>query len=307
MSTKKIPFKKPPLTPDKHVELLVSRGLIVPEGAKAEHYLRFIGYYRLSGYCLPFQVDNNKDGSHQFLEGITFEHILQLYIFDRKLRLLVMDAIERIEISFRACISDYMCTKHNDPHWYVKKEHFWNGFDHEKFMSDVDDKIKYDKSSKRNPAAFIIHFYEKYTSPKHPPSWMIFELISLGAVSRVYAGLNTSDQKSIARVFDTNYKVLKSWMHSLTYVRNLCAHHQRLWNRHFTIQPNTTNEYKKYLASNTNLYAQLCVIQILLKKIALDPKWSTKLSELLNGYSQWAPQEKMGFPQNWRKTQLWQR
>jgi len=90
-------YTKPPLSIEQQIELLKSRGLEIPDHEQAAHYLYHLNYYRLSGYMLPFQEGTE----HHFQAGTTFEHVLNLYLFDRKLRLLLMDAIERIEVSVR--------------------------------------------------------------------------------------------------------------------------------------------------------------------------------------------------------------
>lgn len=101
-------YYKPALTFDEQIDLLTTRGLTVPDRDKACHYPRYIGYYRLSGYFLTLRQRGNGVQQYTFFEGITFKDVRDIYIFDRELRLLVMDAIERIAVAFRACISNTM-------------------------------------------------------------------------------------------------------------------------------------------------------------------------------------------------------
>jgi len=108
-------YTKPSLSIQDQLALLKARNLIIPDTQRAERYLNFIGYYRLSVYFLPFQNDKDK-----FDNDTKFDDILNLYIFDRKLKLLVLDAIERIEIATKAVISNYMSQKF-DIHWFLLK------------------------------------------------------------------------------------------------------------------------------------------------------------------------------------------
>jgi len=108
----RIPFNKPPLSLPDQLALLVSRGLTVIDPQDALHYLTHIGYYRLSGYALPLQIGGSGADRHNFKPGVTFTDILDRYVFDRKLRLLVMDAIERIEISVRAALTNHIAPRH---------------------------------------------------------------------------------------------------------------------------------------------------------------------------------------------------
>ena len=123
-------FTKPAIPLDDQIALLRSRGLTIADEGRARHYLRFVGYYRLAGYALPYQVNYNADGSHRFLDGVSFEDILDLYVFDRKLRLAVMDAVERIEVAFRAQFSQTMSELHG-PHWFMDTAHFVPSYRHD--------------------------------------------------------------------------------------------------------------------------------------------------------------------------------
>ncbi|MDL1967913.1 MAG: Abi family protein [Deltaproteobacteria bacterium] len=90
-------YEKPVLNIDQQLELLINQGLIVKNPKRILHYLCFIGYHRLSGYFRTFQLQNISE--YIFKKGTAFDSIISLYIFDRKLRLLVMDAVERIEVA----------------------------------------------------------------------------------------------------------------------------------------------------------------------------------------------------------------
>ena len=98
-------YTKPALTYDKQIELLESRGLQITDKARAKRHLSNVSYYRLSAYMLPFkEMDENGVVKDKFLPNTTWDNVYDLYKFDRKLRLLVFDAIERIEIALRTQI-----------------------------------------------------------------------------------------------------------------------------------------------------------------------------------------------------------
>ncbi len=296
-------FSKPALSLDEQVNLLISRGLSIPDAEHAKRYLRFIGYYRLSGYALPFQVGNNTDGQHKFKPGTTFDTILGLYIFDRKLRLLVMDALERIEVALRAAISNAMSEKHG-PHWFMDGNHFQPRFNHKDFLDVVKRNIAHDSAKAHGRHTFIQHYYSKYGDPELPPSWMIFEVLSFGTVSQIFKYLNLPDQKQVASMFGLHYDVMASWLHAISYLRNLCAHHARMWNRTFTIKPMQAKKYAEHLTLNHRFYAQAVVIQIFLKTIAGDSHWTGRLATLLAEHPNISPKT-MGFPEQWHEQALW--
>jgi abortive infection bacteriophage resistance protein len=173
-------FNKPALTVEQQVDLLVTRGLKIGDRKVASHYLRFIGYYRLSAYCIPFQYGGKDANKHHFRPNASFEQILELYIFDRKLRLLVMDAVERIEVAVKAAISNVASVNHGS-HWFLREEFFTTKFKHASFLEKVKKDISANKSE-----VFIQHYNNNYCDPELPPSWMVFEMLSLGTVSLIY-------------------------------------------------------------------------------------------------------------------------
>jgi abortive infection bacteriophage resistance protein len=201
--------------PDQLVGMRV-RGLAVPDPAEALHYLSHIGYYRLSAYALPFQ-DRTQAGK-PFKPGTTLSQILNLYRFDRELRVLVIDAIERVEVSARAQIVNTMCVSHG-PHWFMDPIHFQAGFNHPWFIEKIeaDFGIKIDSSGNKVPPtrphseAFISHYYQKYGDPHLPPFWMVAETLTLGSLSKLYEVIRDNAQRNaIARPYGLNEAVLIS-------------------------------------------------------------------------------------------------
>ncbi|TAK73121.1 MAG: Abi family protein, partial [Gammaproteobacteria bacterium] len=132
------------------------------------------------------------------------------------------------------------------------------------------------------------------------PSWMNTELLPMGTWSTIYKNLaNRSDKKRMSDIFKLSPVDLESWLHALTYIRNLCAHHSRLWNRHFTIRPKQIIEYIKYLTPNTTFAAQAAMIHVLLKIISPDSKWTARLYELFKNHPFINP-TRMGFAIDWQ-------
>lgn len=133
---------------------------------------------------------------------------------------------------------------------------------------------------------------------------MVFEVLSFGTVSQVFKKLKRENQKPIAKVFGEDSGVLASWLHSISYLRNLVAHHQRLWNRSFTIKPISAKRYADNLKDPSRFYAQAVIIQALLKTIAPDSQWSQRLAQLMAEHPK-VPAHRMGFPADWQKREMW--
>ena len=298
----KIPFAKPALAIPAQIALLMQRGMAVPEPQEAQHYLRFIGYYRLSGYWFPFQ---HRDGSGQhdhFRPGVAFGDILNLYIFDRKLRLVVMDALERLEVAARTAISDVMSAAHG-PHWFMAARHFEPRYNHNGFLARVRDDIGGGNPNTR--AQFIQHYYATYSTPDLPPSWMVFELLSFGTVSILYKNLQKAHRQAIASQFQLPPDKLVSWLHALTHLRNVCAHHGRVWNRTFGISPTVPKSERGRVPAPRKFYAHALVMQILLHTVSGDTHWADRLATLLEEHPEIDPAA-MGFPPGWRHFAVWQ-
>jgi abortive infection bacteriophage resistance protein len=299
----RIPFNKPPLSLPDQLSLLISRGLVVNDAADTTHYLTHIGYYRLSGYALPFQIGGAGASRHNFRPGVTFDQILDRYVFDRKLRLLVMDAVERIEISIRTVMSNTIPARHG-AHWYLKPQLFSATFNHVRFLDDIKQQIGHVAANAKRRDLYIEHYYQTYSTPDMPPSWMVFESVSFGTISYAYQNLEPAESGVICRGYGLPHPVLASWLHSLNYVRNVCAHHGRLWNRECRIKPLIARAYKAELTPNDRVYAQMVVIQILLALIAPGNHWAGKLRELLAEHPR-VPTTAMGFPAGWASRRIW--
>lgn len=296
-------FDKPAKTIDGLITLAQSRGLIVDDYDTAHEAIKHIGYYRLSGYMLPFQEKGNGGTSHTFLERASFKDILDTYTFDRKLRLLVMDAVERIEISIRAIVSDVM-SLHGGSHWFLNPDNFKDTESYRQFIAAVREAVS--RSRCGNSYLHIDHYYEEYGIPDLPPSWMIFEVLTFGTISTAYGTLPLPRRKEIARHFNLHYRIMASWMHVITHLRNLCAHHARLYNRCFRILPRRMNAYRDHLERNDAFYAQAVVIKVLLDVAEARSTWGDGLKNLLNEYPNIDPVG-MSFPKGWENMNLWGR
>lgn len=296
-------FAKPALSIEDQISLLRRRGMRIDDEAGAKHYLRHITYYRLRAYWLPFERPCAVPGDHSFKEGVTFEDALTLYVFDRQLRLLVMDAIERVEVSLRGGWALHLAMKYG-PHGYLEPVHYARPDRYAKAMTSLIEEIE------RSRDTFVEHYRSKYSDPELPPIWMTSEVISLGQLSKWLGNLGLrADRQAIARPYGLDERVLVSLAHHLTYVRNICAHHGRLWNKQFTVTmtvPNSPGALK--LAMNPDagrkLYNTLATLGYLLGIIAPSSGWRRHLIELLDAHPLADPAA-MGFPNDWRSRAAW--
>lgn len=298
---KKIHFSKPTLLPDDLIEKLTSCGLDISDKPVAFHALTFIGYFRLRGYCYPFyQVEDARTQKplepKTFITGTTFQDILNLYEFDRKFRLLIIEEIQKIEVGLRTCLSEYMSIKYG-PHWFMNLAILNPTFDYTGLYNRIKD----------TKELFISHYHNKYQSPAYPPSWMITEVLTFGTWSRLFSDLFISDQKAIAKKFSVKSpEVMASWFHCLSHLRNLCAHHNRVWNRNFqAFMPKDIDVIQSHLAQKNTVYSRLSVIKYLSDQVSISNGFTEKLSALLALAPAIVSQQQMGFVPEWQTTELW--
>jgi len=274
---KKQSFSKPFLTIEEQIK---SRGMKFRNEEKAKKYLENLNYYRLGGYWLIFEKNHEK---HEFYENIYFEDIVNLYLFDRDLRLLFLDAIEKIEISIRSKLAYHLAKKFGS-HAHLKPEIFLSSLNYSKTLIKL--KSELDRNKKE---VFIKHHFEKYNE-ELPPIWVSVEVMTMGQVSNWFSNIkNRKYRQIIAKSYNLDEKILSSFLHHLTVIRNMSAHHSRLWNKKFTIDfilpnfPKELNEKFNY-QSKKYLYNTLVMCDYLLNIIDENNNWKKRLDDLISEY-----------------------
>ena len=312
-------YTKPALSADGHIAKLKERGLVIPDEAKARHYLRNISYFRLSAYTRPhYRPDLTK---HTFLPDTRFDDVLDLYVFDRELRLLLIDAIERLEVALRAQITNTL-GEHHGPYAHLDPAIFDTRYNHRWLI----EKLR-EHAQAREVERFIAHYREKYTAaPVEPPLWMAMELLTFKAVSTLFANLREeNDTKRISQHFGWPHRVLVSWFRSLSDLRNLCAHHMRVWNREFGSRPvvprkapadwpqvaqaipsGSRQDTTQTINPQRRLYLQVVVIESLMRVVSPESHWAERLVQLLDAHPQ-VSRPHMGFPKGWEYEVFWEK
>ena len=294
-------FNKPHLTLEEQLTLLENRGLVVSDRQQAKYYLGHLNYYRLSGYWFPFKQSPT---INQFRPNTKFEDILNLYIFDRELRLLILNAIERIEVSIRSKWAYYLCEKYG-AHAHLNSNLFR---DYQKHSEAV---LSLKKSTSKSKEPFILHLDSTYDELL-PPLWAIVEVMTFGQLSYWLGMLKLrGDKNLVAHEYDMDEKNFVSILHHLTVVRNKCAHHNRLWNCEFTITPKLPNKRPAIIVKSLNqtqkrkLYNTLVILVHLLNIISPNHSWKNKLLTLINNHR--INVRKIGFPHNFKSLPIWQK
>lgn len=313
-------YNKQPKTYDELVSLLESRHLIIKDRERAKRKLESVNYYRISGYMLPYKKMVDGVITDDFRDGITLEKVYSLYLFDRKLRLLVFDAIERIEIAVRTQLVYQLSHKYGS-HWQDNPTIFKPAYpqklrDGKTIIVDVFSTIQKQITGQlcsNKTEVFIKHYRNKYNSPVNPPSWMSIEIMYFSQLSSICENLaNRSDLSQISAYFHLPPDIFVSWLHTINYIRNLCAHHARLWNRDFHIEPAILkfSKNKVWLSAPSTynrkrIYYFLSMLNYLLQTINPTSHFTSRLSRLLYQYRDVIYLDAMDFPADWKKEPMW--
>ena len=304
-------YSKPAKTYSEQVGQLESRGLKIENKRKALHLLENLSYYRLSGYWYPMLGEPKKD--HVFKPNSTFERSFKIYCFDREFRKFIMSEIEKIEVAVRAQMI-YTYSHAHGAFWFKDVQLFQNGHKHQKSIERF--KKEFDDSKEQ----FIIQFKNNYNN-QLPPSWMLLEIVSFGSLSTLFSNLRPGlNKRAVANYFGLDEATFESWLHSLVYVRNICAHHSRLWNRSLAIQPVlpivTQNKWlgKTRLPNhtitgnsvhvNSKTYCTLSILIYFLNTINPNHSIKERLYALLRKYPM-IDVGAMGFPDGWKNEVIW--
>lgn len=296
----KIPYGKTFKTSSELVNLLKSRGLLISNPEMAAKYIENIGYYRLSAYMYPLLLKPKTN--HRYKAGTSFDQVLMLYRFDKKLRILIFNEIEKIEIAVRCAIVESGCKFTNNPFWMTDQTNFKDITKFNHTLALIDSEVSHSREE------FMAHFKQKYNE-KHPPAWILSEILPFGVLTSIYSNItNMRLKKCVAQRFGLQISPFESWITIVTLTRNACCHHARVWNKRNSIRPTLPNRLSNpWIISNTDplrIYFNLCIIKYFINIISPDNDMVQKLKSLLSDYPNVDPTA-MGFPNRWEEEPLW--
>lgn len=322
-----LPYAKPFLDIAAQAALLQARGLDLGDPARAADLLGQYGYYRLSGYWHPLRRSSLAQGpdgkpevvyADDFVAGATLAQAIGLAEFDHGLRALFLEAVERIEIAMRVAVALLLGPRgawaHRDPaHLYPKFTSTTAGAATSPFQAWI---ARLDELERRSKEQFTVHFRSKYAGPL--PLWVSIEVWDFGMLSRLIDGMVVPDQQQLAASFAIARRpLLPSWLRAINHIRNVAAHHSRLWNRSPADQPIPPKPGEFALLdplaadrfAQSRLYAVAAIMQYLLRIIdkgAAD-SWSARLKAHFATFPAipTIAVGQSGFPPGWEATALW--
>ena len=293
-------YTKPPLDFSQQTQLLLARGLQA-NAVDLHSFLEQVNYYRLSGYLYPYRKNN----SDNFIDGTSFSEILSIYNFDSKLRHLTFSAIEKIEICILRTQLVKNFTLYAGPFCYTQINNF-NNFPTQKFGIL---QTHIGQSVNRSNEKFVESYRNKYTSEKHLPFWMVAEVLSMSQLSKIFQYAPNQVIFPISSKFNLHSDILRSWLHTLTVIRNKTAHHSRLWNVGLAIKPRLPNRkrhpefYSPYKINNSSYQSILAIMHYLIQMITPSNSLISDFKNLLNEHPE-VSLSNLGLPANWEDSTL---
>lgn len=319
------------LSLSEQAEILLSYGLEADSSLLVAR-LKDVGYCRLKAYFHPFlQRDENEQPTKTFIPKTTLEKVWSQYLFDRRLRFLLLDAIERIEVALRSHIAHHH-TKNQSPFAYANESYF----PHRKGYIQSLERVRLHQNKQGNIIQsgndIVDRFFATYgNNHKYLPLWLAVGEMEFGTIVYFYTHSEKSIRKAIAAEWGTDTGTLFTWLTSLRVLRNDCAHHARIWNKKFQTQPKMqssatfpwdyvySNAASKWVKPTKNLAGAfsllhasdslaplLYICRHLLKQVAPTSHWHTRMQDfLLHAESQGIPLHKMGLPNHWEQHPLW--
>ena len=317
---------KPWKSIDEQLTLLQQRGMQIDNPSAAKSYLERLGYYRLSGYWYPFRemdlsfpskTSSATQRSNRFIKGSHFADVVMLYVFDKKLRLLALDALERIEMAVRVDIAHLLGRM--DPYAHENPKRLHGHFSKQiqkrgPAKGRTDHALWLDKyrshlwRSRREP--FVSHYQSNY---KKLPIWVAVEVWDFGMMSKLYAGMKIADRDLIAAKYGApDGNVFISWLRSFNFIRNVSAHHSRLWNINVLERSPLPSDAPYWQTlNNARPFFYFCLMQRMLQVICPGSSWYQRLSDLTAKFpdsdSGAIKLEDFGVTQDWKTWSLWPR
>lgn len=279
---------QPPMTIDEQVENLKNIGLIVDDEEYAKKILNDISYFRLiKAYSLNLK---SKNGCYN--KQTAFKEIVDLYLFNSNFRQLIFPEIEKVEINVRCRLANFFAEQYGVL-GCLQAENFSNENYHARFLEDIKEEVR-----RNSKAPFVRNFKENYEGG-NLPIYALVEVFSFGTLSKFYKNMLNKDKKAIAKTFGVGYTYFESWLESISYVRNICAHYGRIYNAKLSKTPILYKEYTQVGIGNNRIYGVLLCLKYLLKD---DDHWNLFVDkiELLFDKYPCVQISTMGFPENWK-------
>lgn len=277
---------KIPATISEQIAKLRERGCVIKDESYARETLKYINYFRLSNYFEPFSVNK-----HKYEDGTTFEKIMRIYDMDRKLRSVLIAALEEIEIALRAAVSNFHALKYGAL-GYLNPNTFTHSHNHKNFISRIDYLVECNEDRE-----FVKHYNAKYSGKF--PLWVMTELFSFGTLAFFFKDMHSADKKALANdYYGCSSGEMDNWIFCLNELRNYCAHYNRLYANSFPVEPKTPKDFEPELKADVFGYI-IVMKQLYHNKENWNERVVKPIVRMIRNNSDIIRLSDLGFPENW--------
>lgn len=300
-----------PRTIQEHLAILKDKGMTFNDEQVATSFFARVSYFRLKYYW----TDMIDATTGRFVYGTNFDTVMERYEFDKQLRNILFGAIEVLEVGLRTKFITTLSLATNTGLWYLDGSHFEN----QQFHTNLVLEMKYEFN--RNSDPFVRHYISNHPhwnkssfAGDNPDAWMIFETATFGTLSKMYKNLrNQSPLKSrIANDFGLySARDLSSWLEAISIMRNVIAHHSRMWYKIFSKKPTNIRSHRNawMLTDMTEhqrkrAFGVISCLLYLCNAIKPDNNIKQEIKNLFATYPN-IPVFMIGFTKGWNNTPLW--
>ncbi|EKN1405731.1 Abi family protein [Enterococcus faecalis] len=279
-------YDRPAKNTEEQLQILKDRGLRVENDDFAVNALRNIGYFRFKGYCLAHYEQKDV-----FNSNISFNAIYNSYRFDERIRLILFQIIEHVEVELKSVISQEFALK-TGPLGHYDNKNFKDKYRHKSWLNRFETLVE--QSAKRREL-YAGHYIKKYESEF--PVWVATEISDFGSLSKLYSNMNSDIQKDIAKkYYSVGYKYLENWIYLLSVMRNICAHNGRVYDRNIPINAKFPKKHREL--STNKVFAAIYICSKLCLEREYFNMFMNSLSRLIDLYET-IELDKIGFPVGW--------
>lgn len=298
-------------TPSELVNKLINQGLIISHSSNAEKIIYNNNYYRFKAYFIPF-LDANK----RFTSGTFFSEVYALYLVDQKIRDFIFPILAKLEVAIRANLDNLITCHTNDPFWHLNQNYFENYDPIKEALRKAGGRFETGKQE------FVLHYKNNYYTKKSfeykkiPPFWIISEIFTIEQLLTISRNIKKSAFAITPRINKLNecavnfgfdsYDTLVTNLTCILEVRNICAHHSRLWNRNLRDPSALKKKINIPIKTKNRLYSHLVMLRIMCKSQNIDDGIKDFFIAEINAHSiLQRHKNSMGFPDNWETDKVW--
>ena len=289
-----------PLSPEEIVRFLVAKGMVIDRVDDVICMLTHVNAYRLRPYWLPFVRDRV---THEFWPTARFDRVIELYHFDKRLRALLLECLEPIEISLRANIARQVSLLHG-PWAHEFRDVSYRNDTWPKAFEMLRRALEH---AQVNDDSIPLYGTGLPGDRQTPQLSVSIEYLPFGSLAYWFRNLVPRDaQRSVSEVYSVHPDILSSWLRHLAVVRNIAAHHGRVWNRVIPFQPRIPRGHGIAASVNNRVnkvYNTLVIIQHLLRCVNAQVQVQDRLVQLVNGHA--IRLSTVGFPSDWMERSIW--